>query len=761
MNATDFNRFFEHSNSNSLVIIPDNFTIVAATDGYLKVTQRTREQVIGRPLFEVFPDVDNEPTQKDKRNVLESFLYVMEQRETDVMGIQRYSISKSGEQGSKPEVRYWRAVNHPLLDSHGNVEYILHTTEDVTKEILANSAIDDAAFLQRLAGEVASLGSWRIDLRTHAVFWSDEIYNIVGLPRDIEVNLDMAMGCYHPDVREEISAIVERAIENRKPFNVLTRVLRPDGEERWVRVIGEAELDSTHEPKALRGAFQDVSEFINTQDRADDVANQLHSALDNMSDGFFLLSRDWRVIFMNPQAETLLSRRAHALVGKNIWDEFPEAKNTEFYSSYTRAFKEKITVRFTEYFTPLKAWFQVSAYPSKDGLAVYFRDITEQLDLNERLRQSQKLEAVGHLTGGVSHDFNNLLTVIMGNAELVSEQLDEQSKLKPLVDLIVKAAGRGAELTQRLLAFARRQPLEPQVINAAELIQGMRELMERTLTENMEINISCKPDLWLTEADPSQLEAALLNLVINARDAMPEGGKLLIEAENTHLDNDFNHSNDITPGDYILISVSDTGSGMTRDILEKAVEPFYTTKPKGKGSGLGLSMVHGFINQSGGHISIYSELGHGTVVKLYLPRTNSQAESTTKELTDLSRSRGKEHILVVEDDELVLQSVLSQLQRLGYRVSSANSGESAYQWLQQNPPVDLLFTDVVMPGELNGPELAAKAKALQPALKVLFTSGYSENAITHAGRLDKGVQLLSKPYHRQALAEKIRFVLDM
>lgn len=760
MNTPNFNRLFERSNTNTLVLIPDNFTIVACTDDYLKVTQRSREQLIGKPIFEAFPDFDNQSTVKDKRTALESFRYVVEHKQTDQMAIQRYSISKSGEQGDELEIRYWRTVNHPLLDSEGNLEYILHTVEDVTAAVSAKAALSESEFLQRLAGEVAKLGSWRIDLKTHSVFWSAEIYNIVGKPLDIELNLEIAMDCYHPDVREEVAAIVERAIENRKAFNILTRILRPDGEERWVRVIGEAELDDAGEPRALRGAFQDVSEFIHARDRADNIARQLHNALENMSDGFYLLNADWLVVFMNPQAEKLLTRSSEELVGKNVWEQFPEAVDSSFYRNYTRAVNEQVTVTFTEYFSPLQAWFQVSAYPGKDGLAVYFRDITEQRDLDDRLRQSQKLEAVGHLTGGVSHDFNNLLTVIMGNAELVSEQLDEQSRLKPLVDLIVKAAGRGAELTQRLLAFARRQPLEPQVINVAELIQSMHELLERTLTENMDIKVLCKPDLWLTEADPSQLEAALLNLVINARDAMPEGGNLLIEAENTHLDSDVIPNEDVIPGDYILISVSDTGTGMARDILEKAVEPFYTTKAKGKGSGLGLSMVHGFIKQSGGHINIYSELNLGTLVKLYLPRTNNHEELEKKELTDISRSRGQEHILVVEDDELVLQSVLSQLERLGYRVSSATSGESAYKWLQANGPVDLLFTDVVMPGELNGPELAKKAKTLQPNLKVLFTSGYSENAITHAGRLDKGVQLLSKPYHRQALAEKIRFALD-
>lgn len=888
MNTPDFNRLFERSDQSTLVVIPKNYTIVACTDAYLKDTQRTREQLIGKPVFEAFPDVDNASIEKNGRTLKESFEYVLTHKVADEMGVHRYSITKPVHLGGEFETRYWRTVNHPLLDENQNVEYIRHIVQDVTAEVLAEDAINDSKFLQRLAGDVARLGSWSIDLKSYNLFWSKEVYNIVGVPLETTPTLDLVLNCYHPDFKDETTAAIEKAIKERKPFNVLSKILRPDNEERWVRVIGEVELDVNGEPKSLRGAFQDVTEFVEAEHRADNIAIQLHSALENMSDGFVLLSKNWSVVFLNPQAEKLLERSAHELIGNNLWDEFPEAVDSDFYHCYKKAVDEQVTVRFTEYYPPLKLWFQASAYPSKKGLAVYFRDITEDLanekqlrllraaverqndmvviseirpnapttivyvnaafvrdtgfskeealgstteflygpetqqdrlaamrnafsrsepyrvelisyrkngdyfwiDLDtmplfdsngkhthtisvardiskqkafdERLRQSQKLEAVGHLTGGVSHDFNNLLTVIMGNAELISEQLDSQSGLKPLADLIVKAAGRGADLTQRLLAFSRRQPLEPQAVNVAELINGMQDLIKRTLSESMDIDVLCTTKLWRAEADPSQLEAALLNLVINARDAMPAGGKLLIEAENALLDDDYAQQHqEVIPGEYVLISVSDNGEGMGSDVLEKAFEPFYTTKPKGKGSGLGLSMVYGFTKQSGGHIRVYSEVGEGTTVKIYLPRTRDTEEVTENDITDISRSRGHEHILVVEDDELVLESVLGQLQRLGYKVTSANSGEEAYNWLQKNGPVDLLFTDVVMPGKFNGPELAKKANKLFPSLKVLFTSGYTENTITHNGRLDRGVHLLSKPYHRQALAEKIRYVLDL
>lgn len=401
----------------------------------------------------------------------------------------------------------------------------------------------------------------------------------------------------------------------------------------------------------------------------------------------------------------------------------------------------------------------------KDGKALRMvgsmLDVTESREMSERLRQSQKMEAVGQLTGGVAHDFNNLLTVILGNAELLSEKLTDQQQLRLLAEMTATAAERGAELTSRLLAFARRQPLEPKQVNLNKLIRGMDNLLRRTLQENIDIETVYAGGLWLSEVDPGQLEGALLNLAINARDAMPNGGKLTIETANTQLDDNYaNQHDEVKPGQYVLISVSDSGCGMPESVLHRAFEPFFTTKQIGKGSGLGLSMVYGFAKQSGGHIKIYSEINEGTTIKLYLPRTTNSVDEVYEGHEVPVTQTGTEKVLLVEDDPLVQQHVSDQLKSLGYKVIACSNARNALDVVMQLTDIDLLFTDIVMPGSMNGRELAEATRKLRPNIKILFSSGYTENAIVHHGRLDRGVHLLNKPYRRQELASKVRKVLD-
>jgi PAS domain S-box-containing protein len=388
-------------------------------------------------------------------------------------------------------------------------------------------------------------------------------------------------------------------------------------------------------------------------------------------------------------------------------------------------------------------------------------DVTERKETDAKLRQAQKLEAVGQLTGGVAHDFNNLLTVILGNAEELSERLSNDGKLRILAEMTATAAERGAELTKRLLAFARKQPLEPKSVDVAKLLADMDGMLRRTLMENIEIEMVRGGGLWQALIDPGQLETAVLNLAINARDAMPEGGRLTLETSNASLDDAYAHRHDeVTPGQYVLISVSDTGTGMNAETLARAFEPFFTTKAVGKGSGLGLSMVYGFIKQSKGHVNIYSEPVHGTTIKLYLPRAVVDVGHDGSEGSIALPPRGSEKILVVEDDDLVRDFVLQTVRGLGYAAIGASDGPEALRILAATPDIELLFTDVVMPGGMNGRQLAEKATATRANLRVLFTSGYTENAIVHHGRLDRGVHLLSKPYRKQELATKLRSVLD-
>lgn len=401
---------------------------------------------------------------------------------------------------------------------------------------------------------------------------------------------------------------------------------------------------------------------------------------------------------------------------------------------------------------------------AKQTLEDRVQERTRELEeAHEALRQSQKMETVGQLTGGIAHDFNNLLQIVSGNLDLLRQKLPaEATHLKRYAERAFTGAERAATLTQRLLAFSRRQPLAPKALDINRLIPGMSELLHRTLGETIEVEAVLAPRLWAVEADPNQLENAIINLAINARDAMPDGGKLTIETQNTHLDESYRAQNpEVAAGQYAVICISDTGVGMDAETAAKAVEPFFTTKEVGRGTGLGLSMVYGFVKQSGGHIKIYSEPGEGTTIKMYLPRLLGTYDEKEDEIGLAAiEASGNEAILVCEDDEDVRAYSAEVLRELGYQVLEAPDGGSALALLKANGSVDLLFTDVVLPGGLSGADLAREAAELKPGLKVLFTTGYARNAIVHHGRLDPGVELLTKPFSYSDLATRVRDILD-
>ena len=407
------------------------------------------------------------------------------------------------------------------------------------------------------------------------------------------------------------------------------------------------------------------------------------------------------------------------------------------------------------------------------------REETARRHLSESaLQQAQKMEAVGQLTGGIAHDFNNLLTIIGGNLDTLRRRIAEapaSEEIRKLVATMTKPLERAlfgtqsaAQLTHRLLAFSRRQALKPERLDLNHLVSGLSELLRRTLGEEVKIETVLAGGLWPTFADHNQVENALLNLAINARDAMPHGGNLTIETANVHLDDNYvRHVSDLVAGQYVMLSVTDSGSGISPDLLGKVFEPFFTTKPVGQGSGLGLAMVHGFVKQSGGHVRIYSEAGQGTIVKVYLPRMTAkdQAAAAAAAAVELNLpaptgAEAREAILLVEDNDGVREYAASALTELGYTVMAARDGEEALAIVDRTPRIDLLFTDVVLPGNINGRELATRILQRRPGLPVLFTTGYTRNAIIHNGRLDADVQLLGKPYTQQDLARKLRELLD-
>lgn len=524
-------------------------------------------------------------------------------------------------------------------------------------------------------------------------------------------------------------------------------------------------------------AIQDISELRQTQEALQASTRRLDAILNNTTMAVFMMDERHHCAFMNASAEQMTGFSLAETQGKTLHEVIhhthPDGSHFPIEEcAIDRALPENNQTRGEEVFVHKDGSFYpvgFSASPLKDergttiGTIIEARNIEAELEARkkeEQLRRSQKLETVGQLTGGIAHDFNNLLMVIGGNAESLAD-FDLPPVAASMVDLITRAADQGAELTNRLLSFARKQPLDPKAISFAEHLVSVGELLGRVIPENISVKTACEDNLWLAEADPGQLESALLNLALNARDAMPDGGSLTIEAANIVLDEDYVRVDiGLKEGEYVQISVTDSGHGMSPETLALAFDPFFTTKPIGQGTGLGLSMVYGFAKQSGGHVSIYSELGKGTTVRLYMPRVNKAADpvKTTRSVRNLPQ--GNETILLVEDHAEVKAFVHNLLEHFGYTVIAASNGPEALEVLNGEQPIDLLFTDVVMPGGMSGKDLAEAALKLRPDLKVLFTSGYTENSIVHDGRLDRGVKLLSKPYGRERLANILRELLD-
>ncbi len=520
-----------------------------------------------------------------------------------------------------------------------------------------------------------------------------------------------------------------------------------------------------------RRAEQELKQFaLSLEQQVVERTAELDRIWRNSRDLLVVLNADGAIRSVNPAWTAALGYSPREVLGEAfrsfLWDD------------------DETSMQFSLSDGGLKPYFidQVIRFRHKDGsvraidwritmegqlLFAYGRDVTaeqeqaaalEQAEL--QLRQAQKMEAIGQLTGGIAHDFNNLLQVISGSLQLLTREVAGNERASQHIERALAGVGRGSKLATQLLAFGRRQPLEPKVINIGRFIDSLEELLHRTIGEAIEIRTVRAADLWNTLVDPSQIENAILNLALNARDAMNGVGRLTIELANAAVDaSQIQRDPDLAPGQYVVVAVTDTGAGMPPEIMARVFEPFFSTKPVGKGSGLGLSMVYGFVKQSGGHVKIYSELGVGTTVRLYLPRSTA-GEDRLNEQDMGPISGGKETILVAEDDDEVRSTVVALLGELGYTVLKARDAESAWTVIESGIDIDLLFTDVVMPGPMRSTDLARMARERYPDLGILFTSGYTENSIVHDGRLDAGVELLSKPYSREALARRIRQVLN-
>ncbi|MGY8633377.1 PAS domain S-box protein [Bradyrhizobium sp. 14AA] len=485
---------------------------------------------------------------------------------------------------------------------------------------------------------------------------------------------------------------------------------------------------------------------------------RLTAIVETAVDGVMLFDAQDRILLFNPACERLFGYRADEVMNRSVRMLMPEAGAVrDGHAGHFATAGEAIGLRKDG------STFAMDVSVGKarqDGELIFVgivHDLTMRKLTEQQLQQAQKMETVGQLSGGIAHDFNNLLTVIIGNAEHLSEQLKARPDLRRFSEDICLSGERGAELTQRLLAFSRRQLLQPQTIDCRGLLESMFKLLKRTLRENIEIRTTSGPGTIMAFADRAQLESAVLNLALNAQDAMPAGGHLTLSTELAAIDDDYRALHpEVASGSYALISVTDDGEGMTPDIIERAFEPFFTTKEVGKGSGLGLSMVYGFAKQSNGHVSIYSETDLGTTVRIYLPRTEAGHSLTDLSDGEDSAPRGYETILVAEDDPFVRSSAIRRVEALGYRVVAAVNGKEALQLLRTDPSIDMLFTDIVMPGGMSGWELADQARRIRPGLPVLYTSGYALDTLVEQGRAHAQSVLLTKPYRKVELAQRIR-----
>ncbi len=532
-------------------------------------------------------------------------------------------------------------------------------------------------------------------------------------------------------------------------------------------------LEAGGEIGVLARAFGQMTHNVREQTAAIRHDKEIfESIMASMGEAVLLLDLKGDVIYENAAAKTMLRPPPH--IERPPWEEAFEAYQPDGVTPIApRDWPSRRSLR-GEVVDDYELTFRVlgtdklthvmgSARPINDasgklaGAVVVLRDVTEAKEVQRQLHQSQKMEAIGQLTGGIAHDFNNMLTVITGTIEILAEGVTDRPDLHAIAKLIDQAADRGADLTRHLLAFARKQPLQPHNIDVNAMVIEAMSLLRPALGRHIEIDTALAEDVDFAHIDPTQLSTALLNLAVNARDAMPNGGKLTLETGNVVLDEAYAQANsEMRPGQYVMIAVSDTGTGISNKIIDQVFEPFFTTKEIGKGTGLGLSMVYGFVKQSNGHIKICSEEGHGTTIRLYLPRGTAKLDAIP---APVPLAGGTETILVVEDDDMVRNFLVTQLRSLGYKTVMAPSGVAALAKIDNGVVFDLLFTDVIMPGGINGRQLADEVTKRRPGTKVLYTSGYTENAIIHHGRLDMGVFLLAKPYRKADLARMLRLAL--
>jgi PAS domain S-box-containing protein len=750
--------------------------VLIYNDGYRLILADKHPWALGRPFREVWPEVVSE--------LIPLHEAILQGKSPGVYSVDRPLTIRR--RGMNWETAYFTISYSPVPDpsSPTGIGGVLITVVETSERLKAENALRESEERFELALEAGGLaGTWDWDLRTnivHADTRFARLYSVDPARAARGAPLEEFLTGIHPDDVEMLQREIATSLKRGGKFAAEYRLIGADGEVRWVYARGTAHHDTAGRTVRLPGIAIDITDRKRTEQALAHLNETLEAQVAQRtrerngvwrvtSDLLGVADFDGGLLTVNPAWTTVLGYSEQELLSMDYRElRHPDDRERTAFEiartrqGATRQFENRYRHQDGSYRDML--W---SVVPEDGVFFIHGRDVTLEKQrahalkaAEEALRQSQKMEAVGQLTGGLAHDFNNLLQVISGNLQLLETNIVGNERAERRVANAQLAVNRGAKLASQLLAFGRRQALAPKAVNIGRLVSGMDEMLRRALGEAVEIETIVAGGLWNTLIDPGNLENAIVNLGINARDAMGGTGKLTIEAGNASLDDAYAQSNaEVIPGQYVLLAVTDTGCGMPAGVAAQVFQPFFSTKPEGRGTGLGLSMVYGFVKQSNGHVKIYSEVGHGTTVKLYLPRID-QEEDVLTSVDTASLKGGSETILIAEDDDEVRSMAIDMLRELGYRVLTAKDAASALTVVESGVPIDLLFTDVVMPGLLKSPELARKARQRLPSIAVLFTSGYTENAIVHGGRLDAGVELLPKPYTREALARKIRAVME-
>ncbi|MEE4359234.1 MAG: PAS domain S-box protein [Desulfococcaceae bacterium] len=747
----DFFQIFSMSPDMICIADINTATFLKVNPAFTETLGFSEEEFLQKPFLDFIHPDDVEATRSVVKNELKSG--------SKVINFENRYLCKDG------TYRWLNWVSHPVPEK-GKTYAVAH---DITERKRTDIKLEESRRLLEYSGRMARVGGWELDAESMEVIWTDETYRIHEVPLHQKPSLEEALLFFHPEDRKRLTDAIESALHQGQPYDLELRFITAKGKHLWTRANCQPEVVRGRTVR-LRGIFQDITDRRQAEESLRESEERFR-ALHNASFGGIVIHDRGIILECNQGISDITGYSAKELTGMDglllIAEEAREMVMSNILAGYEKPY-EATGLRKNGEKYPLRLEARNVPYKGKKVRTVEFRDISEMKQaealrekLEAQLTQAQKMEAVGRLAGGVAHDFNNMLSVIIGHAEML---LDLAEPVRPFytgLEEIKKAAVRSAELTRQLLAFARRQTVAPRVLNLNLTLEGMAKMLHRLIGEDISLSWIPGKDLWPVRIDPAQIDQILANLCVNARDAISGVGRITVETKNIALDQDYctAHSGFI-PGEYVMLAVSDNGCGMDAETQKHIFEPFFTTKEMGKGTGLGLATIYGVVKQNKGFIYVYSEKNQGTVFKIYLPRYRGDAVQMQKESLQESPVQGKEMILLVEDEPAILKMVTMILEKMGYRVFAADSPSEAIRFAQKHAgQIHLLMTDVVMP-EMNGRDLAKKIKLLQDGIRCLFMSGYTANVIAHHGVLEPGVHFIQKPFTKKSLALKIRKILD-